>query len=245
MLGIQSNLPVTNSVKFGQSVNYDDEGYKPQEMEPDEFYHEPSQEELETERDKKLADIEQTKNDMDKFADSLDKNPGKLSKGAGKAVRVVSGILGLATAFVTAKYGAKISIGIFKGIAKSNMAKDAINISKSAFKPVGNGLKSLANAWSKFVGNPAIKAFKNTTLGKKTAEFMAKPNVKSFVEKAQGYKEATKTLVKSINGEKVQTAIENTLATSATASVVIDDLAGRNKDKSNLDLALGASGGCK
>ncbi len=245
MLGIQSNLPVTNSVKFGQSVNYEDRDFQPQDIEPDEFYHEPSQEELETERDKKLAKIEETKNDVDKFADSLDKNPSKLSKGAGKAVRVVSGLLGLATAFVTAKYGAKISIGIFKGIAKSNMAKDAINISKSAFKPVGNGLKSLANAWSKFVGNPAIKAFKNTTLGKKTAEFMAKPNVKSFIEKVQGYKEATKTLAKSINGEKVQTAIENTLATSATASVVIDDLAGRNKNKSNLDLALGASGGNK
>lgn len=244
MLGIQSNLPVSNPVKFGRSVDYD-EGFKPQDMEPDEFYHEPSQEELEMERDKKLANIEETKSDVDKFADSLEQNPSKLSKGAGKAVRVVSGALGLVTAFVTAKYGAKISIGILKGVAKSNVAKDAVNISKSAFKPVANGFKSLGNAWSKFVGNPAIKTFKNTTLGKKTAEFMAKPNVKSFIEKAQGYVEATKTLAKSVNKQKVQTAVENTLATSATASVVIDDLAGRNKNKSNLDLALGASGGDK
>ncbi len=244
MLGIQSNLPVSNPVKFGHSVDYDD-GYKTGAMEPDEFYHEPSQEEIEAERDEKLADINQTKNEMDRFADSLDQNPSKLSKGASKAVRFVSGALGLVTAFVTAKYGAKISIGILKGVAKSNVAKDAVNISKSAFKPVANGFKSLGNAWSKFVGSPVIKAFKNTTLGKKTAEFMAKPNVKSFIEKAQGYGEATKTLVKSVNKQKVQSAVENTLAASTTASVLIDDLAGRNKNKSNLDLALGASGGDK
>ena len=245
MLGIQSNLPVTNPVKFGHSVDYEDESFKPQDMGPDEFYHEPSQEELETERNKKIADIEQTQNDMNKFADSLEKNPGKLSKGASKLVRGVSGVLGLVTAFVTAKYGAKISIGILKGVAKSNVAKDALNITKSAFKPLGSAFKSLGSAWNKFIGNPTIKAFKNTTLGKKTAEFMAKPNVKSFVEKAQGYKEAAKTLVKSVKGDKVQSVLENTLATSATASVLIDDLAGRNKNKSNLDLALGASGGDK
>ena len=245
MLGIQSNLPVTNSVKFGHSVDYEDESFKPQDMEPDEFYHEPSQEELETERDKKLAKIEETKNDVDKFADSLEQNPSKLSKVAGKAVRVVSGALGLVTAFVTAKYGAKISIGILKGVAKSNMAKDAINITKSAFNPIKTGLKSFGDTWSKHIGNPTIKALKDTTMGKKVAEFIKKPNVKSFIEKAEGYKEATKTLIKSINGEKVQTAVENTLAASATASVVIDDLAGRNKNKSNLDLALGASGGDK
>ena len=45
------------------------------------------------------------------------------------------------------------------------------------------------------------------------------------------------------DGDKVQTSIENTMAAATTASVIIDDLAGRNNNKSNVDLALGASGG--
>ena len=51
------------------------------------------------------------------------------------------------------------------------------------------------------------------------------------------------TLDLTVNGDKVQTSIENTMAASTTASVIIDDLAGRNNNKSNVDLALGASGG--
>ena len=51
--------------------------------------------------------------------------------------------------------------------------------------------------------------------------------------------------MKNINADKIQSGIENTMAASTTASVIIDDLAGRNDDKSNINLALGASGGDK
>ena len=84
---------------------------------------------------------------------------------------------------------------------------------------------------------------KNSQIGKKVVEFAEKPKVKNVIETVQGYKEAAKTLIKNINGDKVQTSIENTMAASTTASVIIDDLAGRNNNKSNVDLALGASGG--
>ena len=61
----------------------------------------------------------------------------------------------------------------------------------------------------------------------------------------QKYKDATKSFMKNINADKIQSGIENTMAASTTASVIIDDLAGRNDDKSNINLALGASGGDK
>ena len=63
--------------------------------------------------------------------------------------------------------------------------------------------------------------------------------------KVKEYKEATKSFMKNINADKIQSGVENTMAASTTASVIIDDLAGRNDNKSNMNLALGASGGDK
>lgn len=244
MLGVQNSLPVSHPVKFKGIDDYDNETqrYVP-DYEPDEYTPEFNQEEIEAARDKKKAEYERTQADMNKFADSLDKNPDKLSKGLSKAVRFGAGIIGLAGTFVLAKYGAKVSIGTMKGFAKSNVAKDIVNIGKSAFEPISKGLKAAKTTLNKLVGTPVAEAFKKTKLAGKLDKFMAKEDVKNFVEKANGYKEAVKVLAKSVNGEKIQNVAENTLAASATASVAIDNLAGRNNDKSNLDLALGVSGG--
>ena len=249
MLGVQNSLPVSHPVKFKGNDDYlegETPRYIPEPYEDDSYVNsEFNPDEINAERDRKMAEYERTQADMNKFADSLDKNPDKLSKGLGKVVRFGAGLIGLAGTFVLAKYGAKVSIGTMKGLAKSNVAKDIINVGKSAFEPIGKGLKSAKATLNKFVGNPIAETFKKSKLGQKAEKFMAKESVKNFVDKAKGYKEAVKVLAKSVNGEKVQNVAENTLAASATASVAIDNLAGRNKDKSNLDLALGVSGGNK
>lgn len=247
MLGIQNSLPIANSVKFRGAVT-EPSSERPFDIpddEPDTFVKPITKEEIEAERDKKLADIEKTQADINDFAKSLENNPDKVSKKAGKLVRTGASILGLATAFVTAKYGAKISIGILKGVVNSKTAESAIKAGKTAMGPLGTGLKSIGSAWTKFVSHPVMSAFKKTSLGKNIAKFAEKPMVKNTLEKIAGYKEAAKVLTKSINREKVQGVVENTLAASTTASVLIDDLAGRNANKSNLDLALGTSGGDK
>ena len=250
MLGVQNNLPVSHPVKFRANDDYlegEAPRYIPEPYEAADEYVKPEfdPDEINAERDRKMAEYERTQADMNKFADSLDKNPDKLSKGLGKVVRFGASAIGLAGTFVLAKYGAKVSIGTLKGLAKSNVAKDIVNVGKSAFEPIGKGLKSIKATLNKVVGNPIAEGFKKSKIGQKVEKFMAQENVKNFVDKAKGYNEAIKELVKSVNGEKVQGLAENTLAASATASVAIDNLAGRNKDKSNLDLALGVSGGDK
>ena len=249
MLGVQNSLPVSHPVKFKGNDDYlegETPRYIPEPYEDDSYVNsEFNPDEINAERDRKMAEYERTQADINKFADSLDKNPDKLSKGLGKVVRFGAGLIGLAGTFVLAKYGAKVSIGTMKGLAKSNVAKDIINVGKSAFEPIGKGLKSAKATLNKLVGNPIVENFKKSKLAQKAEKFMAKESVKNFVDKAKGYKEAVKVLAKSVNGEKVQNVAENTLAASATASVAIDNLAGRNKDKSNLDLALGVSGGNK
>ena len=45
-----------------------------------------------------------------------------------------------------------------------------------------------------------------------------------------------------IDGKKVQNAAENTMAVTTTGSVLVDNLTGRNNDKSAIELATGSSG---
>ena len=42
-----------------------------------------------------------------------------------------------------------------------------------------------------------------------------------------------------INGKSVQSFAENTMAATTTGSVLVDNLTGRNNDKSNIELATG------
>lgn len=239
MLGIQNSLPVTNSVKFGQAVDSDTPRYDIPDYENDEF----SKEAIEAEKNQKLQRIDEARANVDELADTLEANPDKMSKKAGKAVRIISGAIGLAGTFVMAKYGSKVTIGAFRNFAKSGTANGVVKGAKAAWAPIGKGLNTVKEAFSKAVSNPMVQAFKKSAMGKKVMAFAERPAVKSTLEKLQGYKEASKTLVKTINGDKVQNALENTMAASTTASVLIDDLAGRNTNKSNIDLAMGASGG--
>lgn len=242
MLGIQNSLPINNSVKFGHRESYDYNSHQDYSYdapaEEDSF----SQENIEAERDAKLNELNKTRASFDDLAETFDKNPNAISKGAGKVVRFASAVVGVAATFVMAKYGSKVTIGALRNFAKSKTVTNGLKSAENLVKPMQNGLKSVKTHIANFSA-PVVQKLKNTSFGKAAVKFAEKPSVKNVIEKAQGYKEAIKTLVKSINGDKVQSGIENTMAASTTASVIIDDLAGRNDKKSNIDLALGASGG--
>lgn len=242
MLGVQNSLPVTNSVKFGQRehYNYDNYNHNYDYDDSDTF----SQEDIESERDAKLKDLNETRASFDDLADNLDKNPNAISKGAGKVVRFASAAIGIATTFIMAKYGSKVTIGALRTFAKSKTATNVLEGAKKLSTPLTNGFK-IASEFTSKKAVPLINKLKMSPFGKKVVEFAEKPNVKNMLGKVKEYKEATKSFMKNINADKIQSGVENTMAASTTASVIIDDLAGRNDNKSNVNLALGASGGDK
>ena len=242
MLGVQNSLPVTNSVKFGQRehYNYDNYNHNYDYDDSDTF----SQEDIESERDAKLKDLNETRASFDDLANNLDKNPNAISKGAGKVVRFASAAIGIATTFIMAKYGSKVTIGALRNFAKSKTATNVLEGAKKVSTPLTNGFK-IASEFASKKAAPLINKLKMSPFGKKVVEFAEKPNVKNMLGKVKEYKEATKSFMKNINADKIQSGVENTMAASTTASVIIDDLAGRNDNKSNMNLALGASGGDK
>lgn len=242
MLSVQNNLPSCQPVKFkGYQENnnygrsYDDE--------PDTF----SKDDIEEEKNQKLSGINDTRSSLDEMADTLDSNPDKISHKMSKAVRFASAVIGLAGTFVVAKYSSKLTINGMKNIAKSKFVQDAIKTLKGGAEKAPEVLDKAKPFVNKVVENPKlvknIEALKNSKVGKAFKQFADTKFVKTAVAKAQAYGEAGKVFAKSITGNKVQSAVENTLAASTTASVLIDDLAGRNDRKSSMDLALGNSGG--
>jgi len=243
MLGIQNSLPVTNTVKFkGEShIDKSQEYCDFEELPNDEF----SKKDIEAERDQKLAEIEKTQTDLNDFADNLDKNTDRVSKKASKVLRFTSAVLGLGSSFLIAKYSSKLSIEALKGLKNSKTAESFIKGANSEIKPLKGIFESVGKVFQKAVESPMAQKVKNSKIGNALKNLAEKPLIKNFIEQAKGYKEATKELIKSVKGEKIQNVVENTVAASATASVLIDDLAGRNDNKSNLELALGASGGDK
>lgn len=242
MLGIQNSLPVNNSVKFGHRESYDynnrQDYYYDTPADEDSF----SQENIESERDAKLDELNKTRESFDDLADNLDKNPNVISKGASKVVRFASAAVGVAATFVMAKYGSKVTIGALRNFAKSKTVANGLHTAEKAIGPMKKGFETAKGFVAK-VATPVVNKLKDSKVGQSAIKFAEKPKVKNVIDTVQGYKEAVKTLAKNINGDKIQTGIENTMAASTTASVIIDDLAGRNNNKSNVDLALGASGG--
>ena len=223
MLGINNSMPKANQVKFHGSEDYRLSEYDIQS------------------RDNMMADINATKADFDEFASSLDNN-SMTKKGSG-FVRGVSTLIGLGGTFVMAKYGSKASINILKSIGKSSAVKKVVDGAKNASTPIQNHLAAFKTMVSEKAVTPVIDKLKPTKFYKGVQAILEKPMVKNGIEQLKVSVELAKTSLKSIKGDKVQSIAENTLAASTTASVLIDDLAGRNDDKSNFDLAMGASGG--
>ena len=238
MLGIQGSSPVTNLVKFGQNPYIDDsEYYDYSEVSDHETPDRFSKEAINRERDEKLKDFNETKYVFDDVADNLDKNPDKFSKGASKVLRFASAVVGLGVTFVTAKYGSRASIGMFKELANSNLGKKVVEYGSSLMSTISKKGGSLVEVLKK---SSIASNFMKSNIGQKLTRTLNKPLVKDAISFVKGN---SKDMVKKVKAVNFRSIVENTMGVSAATAVLVDDVAGRNDDKSNKDLFLGASGG--
>ena len=238
MLGIQGSLPVTNSVKFGQNPYMDDSEYADySEVSDYDVSDRFSKEAINKERDEKLKDFNETRQVFDDVADNLDKNPDKFSKGASKVLRLASTIVGLGVTFVTAKYGSRASIGMFKELGKSGLGKWITGHGASLMSTISKKGGSLVEVLKK---SSIASNFLKSNVGQKLTQTLNKPLVKDAISFIKGNSKEMVNKVKAVNFRSI---VENTMGASAATAVLVDDIAGRNDDKSNKELFLGASGG--
>ena len=194
------------------------------------------------ERDKKLEEIESQKSSLEETAEKLEEIDSPYAKKAGKVFRFGAAVVGIAGTFLASKYSAKLTIETLKSVAKNpklaELAKGA-EVIKQPISEIAGGVKKLADI---AMENPSIKANVEKVVNSKavkTAKAILDNKIVSNVL------EPLKNTIKSVkdikvNGKSVQSGIENTMAATTTGCVIIDDLTGRNNDKSNSDLALGS-----
>ncbi len=236
MLEIQ-NQPQVQAAKQVSFKGYDDYAYKTSPMDPDYF----DREAMEAERDAKVDEINQSKQGLDDLADELENSDNKISKKTGKGLRVIATLIGLAGTFVMAKYSSKLVIETLKNAAKSPAAKTFTDSLKGMSKPIEKAAEGLKGYAEKALKNPTIKkdldALKNTKFVQKVTEFAKNEKVANVLKPLKETLKSIKDI--KINGKSIQTGIENTMAAVTTGSVLVDDLAGRNNHKSNVEIASG------
>lgn len=248
MLGIQNqpqlSKTMTNSVSFSgksrQEANLTDEDY-------DEFEYvdaEPkmmSKEDIERERDKKLSDVKDVQKGWEDFAAELENSENKNVSKLGKGARVVASVIGLAGTFLVAKYSSKLTIETFKSFANSKTMKGTMDSVGNMKEPIKKTWKSFTKFVGELAEKPAVKEkidlLKNSKVYKASQEFLQKDGVKKFTEPVRNTFKSIKEI--KVNGEKIQNVAENTMAGVTTGSVLVDNLTGRNDDKSVVELATG------
>ena len=237
MLEIQQNQPhyqAKNSVNFKGSEEY---RYRAPEYEYDSM----TKEDIEAERDEKLDKVNDTKQQFDDLADELENSDNKFVRKSGKLVRFGASLLGIVGTFVVAKYSSKMAIETLKSAAKSPAVKSTIDVLKKAEEPAGKILKSAKDYAGKVMENPKVKdniaKVANSRFVTKAKDILANEKVKKVLEPLTTTLKSVKDI--KINGKSIQSTVENVMA-GATGSVIVDDLTGRNNDKSVVDLATGA-----
>lgn len=248
MLGIKNQPQLSNSVTSPVSFNGKarPEAFIPED-EYDEFEYvdaEPkafSKEDIERERDKKVNDVKDVQKGWEDFAEELENSDNKAMSKMGKGARVIASAIGLAGTFLVAKYSSKLTIETLKSFAKSKTMKGTIDSVSGLKKPITNTWNSLKKFTGEILEKPMIKSkvdlVKNSKAYKSVQEFLQKDSVKKLTEPVRNTYNSLKGI--KINGEKTQNIVENTMAGVTTGSVLVDNLTGRNDDKSVVELATG------
>lgn len=243
MLGIQNQPQIgqNNSLSFQSRhndrsyVNHDDE---------DDFDSFDKKEDIKSERESAKRQAEADKADWDNFADELENSDSKVSKKLGKGARFVASAVGLAGTFVVAKCSSKLTIETLKSFAKSKTMASTLETFKSVKEPLVNGYKMAKTFVKDVIEKPAIQEqvakLKDSRLGKAVDGFMKNEKVKQYTEPLRNTISQLKDV--KFNGQKIQNVAENTMAVTTTGSVLVDNLTGRNNDKSAIELATGSSG---
>jgi len=237
MLSIQAQ----NSVNSHQQVNFKGSEKAERSYFDDESYDEFDREAIEADRDEKIDQINQSRDDLETLADELDKNGGKVGQKASKFIRYGATIMGIAATFIAAKVSSKLAIETLKSFGNSKGAQSVINTVKSAKEPLGKVVEGAKNLADKAIKSPVVKEnlekITNSKIGQKTAEILKNEKVIKILEPVKNTLKSMKDI--KLNGAKIQSYTENIMAATTTGSVIVDDIAGRNKNKSNAELATG------
>lgn len=200
---------------------------------------------IESERDEKVDQYTRDQADWNEFADNLEKSDNKVAKKASKVVRFGAALIGVAAAFVGAKYGSRLTIETIKSLANSKTAQSAVDGARKMKEPAMKTLGMIKEGAKKIADSPVVKdmvnKIKTSKVGQKAGEmatkFMKNDKVAKFAEPLKNTIDSIKAT--KIDGKKVQNFVENAMAVTTTGSVIVDDLAGRNDDKSATELAAG------
>lgn len=214
----------------------------------EEYYTKPygadclSREEVEAERDEKLDKINEQKEQFDNLADELENSDNKIVQKAGKGMRFAASVLGLVGTFVVAKYSSKVAIETLKSAANNPAIKNTLNSLKGMEEPAKKALGSLKEIAGKITKNPKVKEgiskITESKIGKFATDALKNEKVAKVIEPLKNTLKSIKDI--KINGKSIQSAVENTMAATTTGSVLVDNLTGRNNDKSMVDLATGS-----
>jgi hypothetical protein len=196
---------------------------------------------IENERDEKIDQFTKDQDDWNDFAEQLENSDNKVVKKTGKAARFVATLFGLAGAFVGAKYGSKLAIETLKSVANNGSSKKIIESLKGLKEPATKVIKSIGDNAKKVAETPFVKEnlakLENSKFGQVVSGFVKNEKVAKVLEPVKNTLKSMKDI--KIDGNKIQNFIENTMAVTTTGSVLVDDLAGRNNDKSTVELASG------
>lgn len=196
---------------------------------------------IEIEDQDKIDKYEKEQADWNEFADNLENSNNKVAQKASKIVRIGATLLGIAATFVGAKVGSKVAIETVKTLGKGETAKTIIDGAKKMKEPLSRTWNAIYGGAKKVAENPAVKEFvdkaKDSKFGKTVIEVLNNEKVAKLTEPIKNTVKSLKDI--KIDGKKIQSFVENTMAGVTTGSVIVDDLAGRNSDKSNVEIAAG------
>lgn len=170
------------------------------------------------------------------LADDLENSDSKVSKKMGKGARLIASLIGLAGTFAVTKYSSKLTIETIKNLVKKGPVKNAfasLEKLKEPLSTVMNKAKGIVNSESV---QSVVNNVKNSRFGLKVSDFVKNEKFQSIIEPLKTTFKSIKS--PKINGQRVQSFAENVMAGTATASVAVDNLTGRNDDKNALELAL-------
>lgn len=240
MLKVQNQPQISLSPSFKSDNEVNSYSSPVRDYDYDSF----DKENIEIERNKARRQFDEDRAGWDNFADELESSDNKVSKGMGKGARFVATAIGLAGTFVVAKYSSKLTIETFKSLAKSKTVQSAIDRLSGLKKPIDRIKEVTSGAVKNITERPAVKtklnAIKNSSAVKSARDFIRNEKVQAVLEPVKNTLSSVKNI--KINGKKIQSGIENTMAATVVGSDIVDTLAGRNDNKSAVELAAGSSG---
>ena len=200
------------------------------------------EEQAKREQKEKMEAVRKHQQDMQETADKLEEIDSKYAKGASKLFRYGAAAVGIVGTFFASKYSSKLLIETLKTAAKNPSLKNIPNAIGKIKDPAMNLVNNAKGIVDTALKNPKIaekiEKVANSSVVKTAKTLLDNKAVSKVLEPLKNTLASVKDI--KINGKSIQSAVENTMAATTTGCVIIDDLTGRNNDKSTIDLATGS-----